>query len=79
MFWLTPPNCEAFCLNHENGVSKAHDQPADMWLYVCSVPQTSYHLSCTSAGSLFRPLKNATSFGVPSGPPSALVPLSPLM
>ncbi len=32
MFWLTPPSCEAFCLNQENGVSNAHDQPADMWL-----------------------------------------------
>ncbi|OQB99532.1 MAG: hypothetical protein BWX79_03109 [Alphaproteobacteria bacterium ADurb.Bin100] len=32
MFWFTPPNAEAFCLNHEKGVSKAQDQPADMWL-----------------------------------------------
>jgi len=41
MFWLTPPSLDAFCLNQSNGVSNAHDQPADMWLYVCSVPQTS--------------------------------------
>ena len=27
-----PPSREAFCLNQVNGVSKAHDQPADMWL-----------------------------------------------
>ena len=32
MFWLMPPSAEAFCLNQENGVSKAQDQPADMWL-----------------------------------------------
>jgi hypothetical protein len=32
MFWLMPPSREAFCLNQSNGVSKAHDQPADMWL-----------------------------------------------
>ena len=32
MFWLMPPNREAFCLNQSNGVSNAHDQPADMWL-----------------------------------------------
>jgi hypothetical protein len=28
MFWLMPPNLEAFCLNQSNGVSKAHDHPA---------------------------------------------------
>ena len=27
-----PPSRDAFCLNQENGVSNAHDQPADMWL-----------------------------------------------
>ena len=27
-----PPSFEAFCLNQVNGVSKAQDQPADMWL-----------------------------------------------
>ena len=32
MFWLMPPSREAFCLNQSNGVSKAQDQPADMWL-----------------------------------------------
>ena len=32
MFWFTPPSLEAFCLNQLKGVSKAQDQPADMWL-----------------------------------------------
>ncbi len=32
MFWFTPPSLDAFCLNQSNGVSKAQDQPADMWL-----------------------------------------------
>ena len=32
MHWRMPPSFEAFCLNQENGVSKAQDQPADMWL-----------------------------------------------
>ena len=32
MFWRMPPKCEAFCLNQENGVSKAQDQPTAMWL-----------------------------------------------
>ena len=32
MFWRMPPSLEAFCLNQVNGVSKAQDQPADMWL-----------------------------------------------
>ena len=32
MFWLMPPSLDAFCLNQSNGVSNAHDQPADMWL-----------------------------------------------
>jgi hypothetical protein len=41
MFWLVPPNRSAFCLNQSKGVSNAHDQPADMWLYAYSVPQAS--------------------------------------
>ena len=41
MFWLMPPSRDAFCLNQSNGVSNAHDQPADMWLYANSVPQAS--------------------------------------
>jgi hypothetical protein len=32
MFCRTPPRREAFCLNQSKGVSKAQDQPADMWL-----------------------------------------------
>ena len=32
MFCRTPPSLEAFCLNQVKGVSKAQDQPADMWL-----------------------------------------------
>ena len=32
MFWRMPPSFEAFCLNQVKGVSKAQDQPADMWL-----------------------------------------------
>ena len=32
MLWRMPPSFEAFCLNQVNGVSKAQDQPADMWL-----------------------------------------------
>ena len=32
MFCRMPPSFEAFCLNHVKGVSKAQDQPADMWL-----------------------------------------------
>ena len=32
MHWRMPPNREAFCLNQVKGVSKAQDQPADMWL-----------------------------------------------
>jgi len=38
---LMPPKCEAICLVHENGVSKAHDHGTAMWLYVRSEPQTS--------------------------------------
>jgi hypothetical protein len=32
MLWRMPPSLDAFCLNQVNGVSKAQDQPADMWL-----------------------------------------------
>ena len=32
IFCRIPPSREAFCLNQSNGVSKAQDQPADMWL-----------------------------------------------
>ena len=32
MHWRMPPSFEAFCLNQVKGVSKAQDQPADMWL-----------------------------------------------
>ena len=38
-------------------------------------PRRRRSFSCASAGSLFSPLKNATSFGVPSGLPSALDPV----
>ena len=30
MPWRVPPKCEATCLVHLNGVSKAHDQATDM-------------------------------------------------
>ena len=37
------------------------------------------YLVIPRVGMLLTPLNHATSLGVPSGPPSALVPLSPLM
>ena len=36
-----PPKCEAICLVHLNGVSKAQDQATDMCGSVLSEPQTS--------------------------------------
>ena len=36
-----PPKCEAICLVHLNGVSKAQDQATDMCGVVTAEPQTS--------------------------------------
>ena len=36
-----PPKCEAICLVHLNGVSKAQDQATDMCGWVIGPPQTS--------------------------------------
>ena len=32
MPWRMPPKCEAICLVHENGASKAHAHGTAMWL-----------------------------------------------
>src|SRR5882724_1744217 len=39
--WRVPPKCDATCLVHLNGVSKAHDHATDMCGVVLSEPQTS--------------------------------------
>src|SRR5215470_20289513 len=36
-----PPKCDATCLVHLNGVSKAHDQATDICGVVCGEPQAS--------------------------------------
>jgi len=74
MFCRMPPSFEAFCLNQVKGVSKAPG-PARRHVIVglFGAPDAiPFHLICY--GHRDKPLKNATSLGVPNGPPSALVP-----
>ncbi len=59
---------EAFCLNQLNGVSNAHDQPADMWLYAFRLCPRHRTTSSASLTGLDTPLKKATSLYVPCGP-----------
>src|SRR6266404_8387826 len=41
-----PPKCDATCLVHLNGVSKAHDHATDIWGYVDDEPQSSRWSNC---------------------------------
>jgi hypothetical protein len=78
MPWRVPPKCEAICLVHWNGVSKAQAQPTAMCGKVWSVPQASYSF-IMSAMEIGMPCPVVSSAGVPMGVPSGLVPLSPSM
>ena len=79
MFWLMPPSLRRVLLEPvERRVERPRPAGRHVVVGLVGAPHVvELHLHVDRQ---FRePLKNATSLGVPSGPPSALVPLSPLM
>src|SRR6476661_2754512 len=45
-----PPKCDATCLVHLNGVSKAHDHATAMCGYVAADPHALYAFICSAIG-----------------------------
>lgn len=75
-----PPQWDATCFVHWNGVSIACAQPTEKWLYASGVPAGPIRDSKNSGvSSAAAPLKNRYSLKLPLMWPSADAPLSPMM
>ncbi len=80
MPFRVPPKSPATCFVQRKGASVATDQPQDMWGKDSGPPHTSALSNMFSMVSTpDKPFSLINSLYVPSRPPSALEPLSPMM